>query len=1067
MTIYQLRRLHVSQSSQSLLPDDTVLLYQTTKIGRNPDLVDVVLISQVHSNMISREHTTIFVKAKRDRYACFIKDHSLNGTYVNDFRVSGEAELQQGDVIKFGHVNGAAIKPGCYGPQTSAEFTFVFEEAPAHRLNDRRRPITIMGNARQDLSQMFVGDGKNLHTATSRLPLANPAMELATSWQNPATASAAAAAAPFYNLQRFPGYYQAAFPQLSSAYLHSLWPQNPWPSQSSTAAQHFQHHQLEQQKQVEAVAATAAQYGQLTNAAWMGANAQITADNSSFMGTTGDNRLRAVVSERVSSPRITSNITFQMAASAAVTGSCSQRSTTTIAPIIDQSAGVVNQNINAQSNQLLQSLAHHAPVSRSARVPASATGNIPTTRNSGTTATRQHHYSTNSRIIDAQRTSRLTTDCSPAQVIATPSAIDCVKRMECDSSVPSPPKNQQQQTAAAMFGAAVSTVGIQRAATTAAAAVSSQLSQSSITAIHAPTQVQAQTATQIQAQTATQVQGPTLTKSTATAVPGSERRFNNNRISAAVSTCSGIFTVSNVAPTSMTAMNMGAVTSTAAGSVPSTALSQMPVSPIASSVMTQEKPMEVLQRENAERNSRLSGLEELTEDLLEDCGPPRRVSTPASSSSELPTASTVKQDILTAEEPKLSETLCSPPHQSPKRRGHGHSDSSCSPTQTPVVLEQKVAPKRRRKNNEVAMLLNDLTEVAWHHLARKSTNKITMPTQTRKVYTHDEDDDIDNRSCKSDSSGSEKPTKKKQQQKNITKAKNASLTKSVTSSKAIDSDSGIGRKRGRPKKDYLSSENITTTKKKVTVKKKKKKSSSSDNSSSDSENDKKERRKDLKKLQILPKDQPGISAAEKIERALNMMKKRQALPEFDNESSNSSFMSSSSSSPIRRTWGATSQRKIGHTSGDGGGVSKKKMNKTNRQSRSLSKIPRKQSHKGIATSSANIRKKGRKKKKRSSSSESELSLETSSVEWEKMKPVVTPLPAAHAPVVFDEWTYHDPEKQCDARSGCKKPQSESVVWVQCDYCCRWYHMECVTEHGVTVGNSDDFNCGCRELNKTS
>lgn len=37
--------------------------------------------------MISREHTTIFVKAKRDRYACFIKDHSLNGTYVNDFRV--------------------------------------------------------------------------------------------------------------------------------------------------------------------------------------------------------------------------------------------------------------------------------------------------------------------------------------------------------------------------------------------------------------------------------------------------------------------------------------------------------------------------------------------------------------------------------------------------------------------------------------------------------------------------------------------------------------------------------------------------------------------------------------------------------------------------------------------------------------------------------------------------------------------------------------------------------------------------------------------------------------------
>lgn len=32
------------------------------------------------------------------------------------------------------------------------------------------------------------------------------------------------------------------------------------------------------------------------------------------------------------------------------------------------------------------------------------------------------------------------------------------------------------------------------------------------------------------------------------------------------------------------------------------------------------------------------------------------------------------------------------------------------------------------------MLLNDLTEVAWSHLARKSTNKITAPTQTRLFF---------------------------------------------------------------------------------------------------------------------------------------------------------------------------------------------------------------------------------------------------------------------------------------------------------------------------------------------
>ncbi|KAL3994776.1 FHA domain family protein [Acanthocheilonema viteae] len=1039
MTIYQLRRLHVNQNSQSLLPDDTVLLYQTTKIGRNPDLVDVVLISQVHSNMISREHTTIFVKARRDRYACFIKDHSLNGTYVNDFRVSGEAELQQGDVIKFGHVNGAAIKPGCYGPQTSAEFTFVFEEAPAHRLSDRRRPITIMGNARQDFSQMFIGDGKNLHAA-SRLPLANPTMELSTSWQN--SAAAGAAAAPFYNLQRFPDYYQAAFPQFSSAYLHSLWPQNPWPSQSPTAVQQFQHHQLEQQKHVEAVA----QYGQLTSPAWMGANAQIAADTSSFMGTACDNRLRTVVSEQASSPRVTSNITVQMAVTAAVGGACSQRSATATAAVTDQSSGIDVQNISTQSNQLLQSLAQHTSASRSARAPISATisGNIPVTRGSRTAATRQHHCSTSSRAIDIQRVSKLT-DCTPAQVIATPSAVDSVKRMECDSSVPSPPKSQQQQqTTAAMFGVVpTGVVGIHRTAT----AVLSQPSLSPVTAIHPPAQVQAQTPTSI----------PSVA-----AVAGGERRFSNDRISTAVSTCS-TFTASSAVPTAMTGMNLGAVTPTPAGSVASAALSQMPVSPTATSVITQERPMEELQRENAERNSRLSGLEELTEDLLEDCGPPKRVPTPASSSSELPTGSTAQQEPRTIEERKPSESLRSPLHQSPKRRGHGHSDSSCSPTQTPVIVEQKVEPKRRRKNNEVAMLLNDLTEVAWHHLARKSTNKITAPTQTRKIYRHDEDDDADNRSSKSDSSSSERHEKKKQQQKNVANAK------SITSSKVKDSDRGAARKRGRPKKGYHTSKNAITAsiiKKKAIVKKKRKKrSSSSDNVSLDSDGNEEERKEDLKKSQTLPKDQPGTSAAEKIERAFEMMRKRQTLPDSDNESSSSSFVTSSSPSPIRRTWGATSQRKTGHTPG-GSGISKKKIGKmSGHQSRSMSKIPRKQTHKGTGTPSATNRKKGRKKKKRSSSSESEISLETSSVDWEKMKPVVTPLPAAHAPIVFDEWTYHDPEKQCDARSGCKKPQSESVVWVQCDYCCRWYHMECVTEHGVTVGNSDDFNCGCREANK--
>jgi hypothetical protein len=34
--------------------------------------------------------------------------------------------LKEGDLIKFGHVNGAAIKPGDYAPQQVSESEFVF-----------------------------------------------------------------------------------------------------------------------------------------------------------------------------------------------------------------------------------------------------------------------------------------------------------------------------------------------------------------------------------------------------------------------------------------------------------------------------------------------------------------------------------------------------------------------------------------------------------------------------------------------------------------------------------------------------------------------------------------------------------------------------------------------------------------------------------------------------------------------------------------------------------------------------------------------------------------------------
>lgn len=71
-----------------------IILYfrldKLTKIGRNPELVDVVLNSVTHSNMISRDHSQITGKIKEDGSgysSYFICDTSLNGTYVNDSRV--------------------------------------------------------------------------------------------------------------------------------------------------------------------------------------------------------------------------------------------------------------------------------------------------------------------------------------------------------------------------------------------------------------------------------------------------------------------------------------------------------------------------------------------------------------------------------------------------------------------------------------------------------------------------------------------------------------------------------------------------------------------------------------------------------------------------------------------------------------------------------------------------------------------------------------------------------------------------------------------------------------------
>ncbi|VEL27997.1 unnamed protein product, partial [Protopolystoma xenopodis] len=81
------------------------------RIGRinskNPP--DYPIESCINSRMISRNHATI---ERLSKGGCMLYDHSMNGTYINYTRVTGGAILKHGDIICFGHLNGANLKPG-------------------------------------------------------------------------------------------------------------------------------------------------------------------------------------------------------------------------------------------------------------------------------------------------------------------------------------------------------------------------------------------------------------------------------------------------------------------------------------------------------------------------------------------------------------------------------------------------------------------------------------------------------------------------------------------------------------------------------------------------------------------------------------------------------------------------------------------------------------------------------------------------------------------------------------------------------------------------------------------
>lgn len=220
----------------------------------------MVLTSSVFSssNMISRDHADIIgVKGASGRIEKYhINDRSLNGTYINDQRVNSTMQIMEGDVIKFGHMNGAAVRPGQTAPQANAEFAFMVERAnPSYDyigfVDGRRvRPVTCSGDTEYcteiegrtiehgDVARPTVMQStKTSHTQSVSQNLSTPCTT--------ATVSSAAGTNPMAGLM-WPG--TLGYNQSLPGFAYSGFPVNPAYLQPPQWAQHLQvlHQQAQQ-----------------------------------------------------------------------------------------------------------------------------------------------------------------------------------------------------------------------------------------------------------------------------------------------------------------------------------------------------------------------------------------------------------------------------------------------------------------------------------------------------------------------------------------------------------------------------------------------------------------------------------------------------------------------------------------------------------------------------------------------------------------------------------------------------------------------------------------------------
>lgn len=127
---FRLRRIGTAATFPGI-SDTFKLNKEITIVGRNPASSDIFLDSNQNKVMISRLHARIISeKDEAGKHSFRISDTSLNGTFVNDVKITDSCDLYPGDTVTFGHLRGAVLNPGIFAEQPDSEFRFAFEKYP-------------------------------------------------------------------------------------------------------------------------------------------------------------------------------------------------------------------------------------------------------------------------------------------------------------------------------------------------------------------------------------------------------------------------------------------------------------------------------------------------------------------------------------------------------------------------------------------------------------------------------------------------------------------------------------------------------------------------------------------------------------------------------------------------------------------------------------------------------------------------------------------------------------------------------------------------------------------------